>query len=374
MKKIGMLLITFLFIFFIKINIYKAIDCSSEEYACAVCTYSEDTFGASITYTLVSDGTSVKISRTGDKWKKGFLKAEHEIANDAIIISNFENGSKLKCLSSIFLSAQSIDTRPVNIYANRPTYNLVSEAKLASSQNNNKNIYNTNATKPKSCTFNVYNQGSTGINISEGDFTTGNVAGRIGTVTITSNGARILSTVFSNSALSLDGKDYSSFAQKINNNEDCPEIFVLCQKNVCSLLNYIPSELKNAERIKKEGNYSLSISNYEEASKVPTVNVPNHNCTSLLGDPAKSNPPSPAFLLSYAFKVLRYVAIILLVVLSIMDFVSSVSSQDTDSLKKAVNKTIRRAILCVIIFLLPYLIEYVLTFLNDNATKICINT
>ena len=376
MKKIGVLLITFLFIFFIKINIYKAIDCSSKEYACAVCTYSEDTFGASITYTLVSDGTSVKISRTGDKWKKGFLKAEHEIGNDAIIISNFENGSKLKCLSSIFLSAQSIDTRPVNIYANRPTYNLVSEAKLASSQNNNKNIYNTNATKPKSCTFNVYNQGSTGINISERDFKPGSVAGRIGTVTITSDGTKILSSIFSNSALSLDDKDYSSYAQKINNNEECPEkeIFVLCQKNVCSLLNYIPSELKNAEKIKKEGNYSLSISDYEEASKAPTVNVPNHNCTSLLGDPTDKDTPSPAFLLSYAFKVLRYVAIILLVILSIMDFVSSVSSQDTDSLKKAVNKTIRRVILCVIIFLLPYLIEYVLSFLNDNATKICIST
>lgn len=374
MKKIGVLLITLIFIFFLKIDIYKAIDCNSEEYACAVCTYSEDTFGASITYTLVSDGTSVKISRTGDKWKKGFLKAEHEIANDAIIISNFENGLKLKCLSSIFLSAQSIDTRPVNIYANRPTYNLVSEAKLASSQNNNKNIYNSYTAQPKSCTFPVYNQGSVKSSILDDIFKYESSAGRTGTVSITSNGTRILSAVFSNSAFSLDGKNYSSYAQKINNNEECPELFVLCQNNVCSLLNYIPSELKNAEKIKKDENYSLSILDSEEASKVPNVDIPTHNCTSLLGDPTKSDPPSPAFLLSYAFKVLRYVAIILLVVLSIMDFVSSVSSQDTDSLKKAVNKTIRRAILCVIIFLLPYLIEYVLTFLNDNATKICINT
>ena len=102
--------------------------------------------------------------------------------------------------------------------------------------------------------------------------------------------------------------------------------------------------------------------------------IPTHNCTSLLGDPNDKSTPSPAFLLSYAFKVIRYIAIILLVVLSIMDFVSSVSSQDADSLKKAINKTIRRIILCVIIFLLPYLIEYVLSFLNDNATKICIST
>ena len=57
-----------------------------------------------------------------------------------------------------------------------------------------------------------------------------------------------------------------------------------------------------------------------------------------------------------------------------MDFVSSTASQDTDSLKKAVNKVIKRLIICVIIFLLPMLIEYVLSFLNNRAIDMCINT
>lgn len=105
-----------------------------------------------------------------------------------------------------------------------------------------------------------------------------------------------------------------------------------------------------------------------------SITIPNHNCTSLLGDPSQGpDNPSPAYLLTYAFKIIRYIALIILVVLSIVDFISSVSSQDKDSLNKAINKTIHRAIICVIIFLLPTLIEFVLTFLNDRAVNICIN-
>ena len=104
-----------------------------------------------------------------------------------------------------------------------------------------------------------------------------------------------------------------------------------------------------------------------------TQTIPEHNCTSLLGDPSDSKTPTPAFLLTYAFKIIRYVAIVLMVVLSIMDFIESASSQDTDSISKAMNKAIKRLVFCVIIFLLPSLIEFVLTMLNDRAVNICIN-
>ena len=105
-----------------------------------------------------------------------------------------------------------------------------------------------------------------------------------------------------------------------------------------------------------------------------SITIPDHSCTSLLGDPSVGMPdPSPAYLLTYAFKIIRYIALIILVVLSTMDFISSVSSQDKDSINKAINKTIQRAIICVIVFLLPSIIEFVLTFLNDRAVNICIN-
>ena len=113
---------------------------------------------------------------------------------------------------------------------------------------------------------------------------------------------------------------------------------------------------------------------YVPSESINNSYVPTHSCTSLLGDPSVGMPnPSPAYLLTYVFKIIRYIALIILVVLSTMDFISSVSSQDKDSINKAVNKTIQRAIICVIIFLLPSIIEFVLTFLNDRAVNICIN-
>ena len=60
--------------------------------------------------------------------------------------------------------------------------------------------------------------------------------------------------------------------------------------------------------------------------------------------------------------------------MSIMDFIESVSSQDKDSMNKAISKTVRRIIYCVLIFLLPSLLEFILTLLNDHAVNICINS
>ena len=95
------------------------------------------------------------------------------------------------------------------------------------------------------------------------------------------------------------------------------------------------------------------------------------SCTSLFGDPGTSG--TPAYYLTYAFKIARYIAIVLLVVLSILDFIESTASQDQDSVSKAINKTIKRLVLCIIIFLLPSLIEFILTLLNNRAANICIN-
>lgn len=93
------------------------------------------------------------------------------------------------------------------------------------------------------------------------------------------------------------------------------------------------------------------------------------NCESLLGSP--TNPKAPAYFINKAFKVLRYAAIIVLIVFSIFDFVSAITSNDEAALKKAVSKTIKRAIICVIIFLLPLLIELLLKYLDDKATSLC---
>lgn len=101
---------------------------------------------------------------------------------------------------------------------------------------------------------------------------------------------------------------------------------------------------------------------------IPPIN----DCETLLGSPRTKN--SPAWYLSFIFSVIKYVAIIILIVLTIMDFVGAVASHDNDILKKAVGKAIKRMILCVIIFLLPTLIEFILEIINEKELELCINT
>lgn len=122
-----------------------------------------------------------------------------------------------------------------------------------------------------------------------------------------------------------------------------------------------------------------SVDKIESGTNNPDINNNLHefkDCTSLLGDPSYSPesgyPVTPAWYLSFAFSIIRYVAIILLIVMTIMDFVSAIASQDADILKKATNKAMKRAIICVAIFVLPTLIRFILNFVHEKATLDCI--
>ena len=96
------------------------------------------------------------------------------------------------------------------------------------------------------------------------------------------------------------------------------------------------------------------------------------NCESLLGNPSVDG--SPAYYISLIFSIIKYIALIMLIVLTIMDFVNAVASQDNDILKKSFNKAIVRMILCIILFLLPTLIDIILNFIHESSISNCINT
>ena len=93
------------------------------------------------------------------------------------------------------------------------------------------------------------------------------------------------------------------------------------------------------------------------------------DCNFLLGDPDTSG--SPAFYLLKAFHVIKYVALVLLVVLSVMDFTGAIAKQDKDAMAKVLKKLMMRFILCIIIFLLPYLIQLLLNYLVERQTDLC---
>lgn len=81
-------------------------------------------------------------------------------------------------------------------------------------------------------------------------------------------------------------------------------------------------------------------------------------CTGL-GNP--KNSQYPAFWLQEALNIMRYIAIVALLVLVTTDFVKAVASNDKDALKKAGSTAIKRFIYCVLLFFVPIVIKIVMT-------------
>lgn len=89
-------------------------------------------------------------------------------------------------------------------------------------------------------------------------------------------------------------------------------------------------------------------------------------CKSLLGDSADSS--YPAYWIQKALSLIRYAAIIVLLVLSSYDFIKAIISQDGDALKKATGHLYKRLLYCVIIFFVPTIVKFVLTTLGIEGS------
>ena len=87
---------------------------------------------------------------------------------------------------------------------------------------------------------------------------------------------------------------------------------------------------------------------------------------SALGDP--SNSQYPAFWLQEILNIMKYVAIVALLVLVTTDFVKAVASNDKDALKKAGTTAIKRFIYCVLLFFLPSIISLLMTLFGAYGT------
>ncbi len=85
-------------------------------------------------------------------------------------------------------------------------------------------------------------------------------------------------------------------------------------------------------------------------------------CETLLG--LATDPNAPAYWLNMAFQIIKYVAIVLLFVLTIVEFAKAIPSGKDDAIKKAAQNTIKRLIIAVLIFFLPELINFILELLG----------
>lgn len=91
-----------------------------------------------------------------------------------------------------------------------------------------------------------------------------------------------------------------------------------------------------------------------------------NNCDTLLGDPTVPN--HPAYWIQKGLDLIKYAAIVCLLLLSIAEFLKAIVSNDKDAIKKAGTKSLKRFIYCTIIFFLPILINFILELFELTGT------
>lgn len=96
------------------------------------------------------------------------------------------------------------------------------------------------------------------------------------------------------------------------------------------------------------------------------VGYQNMDCYGLLGMPG--DPNSPAYWLQLALQFIRYLGIAALVIMSTIDFIQAITKQDSDALKAAINKSVRRFIFAVILFFVPLMVSTIMDLFGVYGT------
>ena len=95
------------------------------------------------------------------------------------------------------------------------------------------------------------------------------------------------------------------------------------------------------------------------------VSAENENCPAF-GDP--NIETDPAYWIQWILNLMKYIAIIALLVLVISDFFKALVENDKDALKKAGSKALKRFIYCVLLFFLPTIISLIMTMFGAYGT------
>ncbi len=162
----------------------------------------------------------------------------------------------------------------------------------------------------------------------------------------------VYSFTISKEDLAILFEDYDSSTHKFSCYEK--ELYIISQS---SANNFVISTQPAND---KNGDLNLDID-------IPFGDV---NCNSYLGNPKINN--TPAYYLQFAFDLIKYIAIILLLVLTIVDFAKAViNGKNPEEMKKALNNSIKRLIIAVVIFFLPILIKFVLTLAGIYSPSTC---
>lgn len=95
------------------------------------------------------------------------------------------------------------------------------------------------------------------------------------------------------------------------------------------------------------------------------VSAENENCPAFGGPNIETDP---AYWIQWILNLMKYMAIIALLVLVISDFLKALVENDKDALKKAGSKALKRFIYCVLLFFLPTIISLIMTMFGAYGT------
>lgn len=90
-----------------------------------------------------------------------------------------------------------------------------------------------------------------------------------------------------------------------------------------------------------------------------TDKTPKDICEYILGDP--SQPGDFAYYLNVTFRFIKFAAPILLICVTIFDYIKAIAASDGDAIMKTNKKTLTRLIFTLLIFMLPILISTILS-------------
>ncbi len=112
---------------------------------------------------------------------------------------------------------------------------------------------------------------------------------------------------------------------------------------------------------------NVSAISYQDVSLAGTTKTERDSkCKAVLGDP--ENPDDFAYLLQDIFNVIKFGTPILIIAMTIVEYIKAVISSDKDQLTKANKKTIQRVVLGIVLFCIPVVLNFTFNLLGFYGT------
>lgn len=123
---------------------------------------------------------------------------------------------------------------------------------------------------------------------------------------------------------------------------------------------YIPP---SESSLNEAGYLEIIDHNIEGLYEITPLSLDNEfKCSGLLGH--INNKEEPAYWIQMALNIIRILAIAALLLLSTIDLIKATSSQNEDSMKKAIKTTLKRFLYTIILFFLPILLNILMGYID----------